>query len=82
MTGDKRSHQDSLVWAHRTPLNRRPPWNYRTDYTIVNWFVSFIWLLRVASPSAWILSHPRFQIPGQGNRFYVKSGAAEKYGMR
>src|SRR4029077_10879563 len=43
-------------WYKMTPLRREPPWSEKTDFHVVNFVVNVLWLLRILSPAAWILS--------------------------
>jgi hypothetical protein len=43
-------------WVKRMPLRRDPPWDTKTQYFIVNASIFLLWLLRLISPAAWILS--------------------------
>jgi len=47
-------------WVNRTPLRREPPWDYRSEFWIVNSCLNVLWLLRTLSPAAWIL--PQFRV--------------------
>jgi hypothetical protein len=48
-------------WLKTTPLRKEPPWNERTQHRIVNFFINLLWLLRIFSPAAWILSFCRVE---------------------
>lgn len=61
----------------RTPLERGAPWNFQTQYGIVNWSVSAIWFLRLASPAAWILS--LFQVQDNTGRYHAAARPTELY---
>jgi hypothetical protein len=59
------------------PFHRGPPWNFRTQYSLVNWAISFLWLLRNASPAAWILS--AFQVEDGEGRHHTAATPTEVY---
>src|SRR5260221_8092281 len=61
----------------RTPLHRGPPWNFRTQYAIVNWCIVIFWLLRILSPAAWILS--LFQVEDRTGRPHAAPRPTELY---
>lgn len=66
-----------IVHFRRTPLYRGSPWNYRTQYEIVNWCIFILWILRIGSPAAWTLS--AFQVKGQDGRYHSAPGPTEIY---
>jgi len=47
-------------WINRTPFRRELPWDYRSEFWIVNSCLNVLWLLRMVSPAAWIL--PQFRV--------------------
>ena len=63
--------------ARRLPFHRGPPWNFRTQYLLVNWAIVVLWLLRNASPAAWILS--LFQVEDREGREHTAPTPTEVY---
>jgi hypothetical protein len=61
----------------RTPFDRGAPWNFKTQYEIVNWCVSAVWVLRCVSPAAWILS--AFQVQDNIGRYHAAARPTELY---
>ena len=61
----------------RTPFDRGAPWNFKTQYEIVNWCISAVWVLRLASPAAWILS--AFQVQDSTGRYHAAARPTELY---
>jgi hypothetical protein len=61
----------------RTPLDRGYPWSARPGYPIVQCALFFLWLGRLVSPSAWLLSFFKTRAPD--GRMHTAANATEYY---
>jgi hypothetical protein len=66
-----------LEWWSQTPLHQKPPWDFRTQYRVVNSLIFFLWLVRIGSPAAWLLS--LFQVKDREGRTHSSAWPTEAY---
>jgi hypothetical protein len=65
------------TWLDRTPCRRESPWDYRSEFWIVNSCLDVLWLLRMLSPAAWILA--QFRVERADGQVHVSARSTEVY---
>src|SRR3979490_2457281 len=61
----------------RTPLYRGYPWDAKPKYPIVRCALNFLWLGRLISPSAWLLSFSKTK--SDDGRLHTSANGTEYY---